>query len=165
MRVSKFHSAAAQGAAALALLTTAAAPAFAAPVKNVVLVHGAFVGGAGWRSVYDILKKDGYNVTLVQEPLTSFNDDVTATKRVLDSLDGPCVLVGHSYGGAIISEAGNDDSVYESHPKEVAALIERPNYVGAHTQRYVDFLASAWHEWSATGRTSQALPLESAPAR
>ena len=111
MRVSKFHLAAAQGAAALALLATAAAPAFAAPVKNVVLVHGAFVGGSGWRPVYDILKKDGYNVTLVQEPLTSFNDDVTATKRVLDSLDGPCVLVGHSYGGAIISEAGNDDHV------------------------------------------------------
>jgi pimeloyl-ACP methyl ester carboxylesterase len=110
MHFPKFRSAAAQ-IAALCLLTAAAAPAFAAPVKNIVLVHGAFVGGAGWRPVYDILTKDGYKVTLVQEPLTSFNEDVTATKRVLDSLDGPCVLVGHSYGGAIITEAGNDDHV------------------------------------------------------
>src|SRR3982074_96311 len=110
MHFPKFRSAAAQ-TAALCLLTAAAAPAFAAPVKNIVLVHGAFVGGAGWRPVYDILTKDGYKVTLVQEPLTSFNEDVTATKRVLDSLDGPCVLVGHSYGGAIITEAGNDDHV------------------------------------------------------
>jgi pimeloyl-ACP methyl ester carboxylesterase len=99
-------------AAALGLLTAAAAaPAFAAPVKNIVLVHGAFIGGAGWHPVYDILTRDGYKVTLVQEPLTSFNEDVTATRRVLDSLDGPCVLVGHSYGGAIITEAGNDDHV------------------------------------------------------
>src|ERR1700682_5778139 len=81
------------------------------PVKNIVLVHGAFVGGAGWRPVYDILTKDGYKVTLVQEPLTSFNEDVTATTRVLDRLAGPCVLAGHSYGGAIITEAGNDDHV------------------------------------------------------
>jgi pimeloyl-ACP methyl ester carboxylesterase len=107
----KFRAAAAQAATALCLLTVAAAPAFAAPVKNIILVHGAFVGGAGWRPVYDILTKDGYKVTLVQEPLTSFNEDVAATKRVLDRLDGPCVLVGHSYGGAIITEAGNDDHV------------------------------------------------------
>ena len=98
-------------AAVLCLLTAAASPAFAAPVKNIVLVHGAFVGGAGWRPVYNILTKDGYKVTLVQEPLTSFDEDVTATKRVLDSLDGPCVLVGHSYGGALITAAGNDDHV------------------------------------------------------
>jgi pimeloyl-ACP methyl ester carboxylesterase len=111
MRFPTFRSAAAQAAAAVCLLTAAAAPAFAAPVKNIVLVHGAFVGGAGWRPVYDILTKDGYKVTLVQEPLTSFNEDVTATKRVLDSLNGPCVLVGHSYGGAIITEAGNDGHV------------------------------------------------------
>jgi pimeloyl-ACP methyl ester carboxylesterase len=111
MRLTSLRLAAAQAAAALCLIGAAAAPALAAPVKNVVLVHGAFVGGAGWRPVYDILTKDGYNVTLVQEPLTSFNDDVVATKRVLDSLDGPCVLVGHSYGGAVITEAGNDDHV------------------------------------------------------
>ena len=112
MRFPTFRSAPAQAAAVLCLFTAAAAaPAFAAPVKNIVLVHGAFVGGAGWRPVYDILTRDGYKVTLVQEPLTSFNEDVTATRRVLDSLDGPCVLVGHSYGGAIITEAGNDDHV------------------------------------------------------
>jgi pimeloyl-ACP methyl ester carboxylesterase len=87
---------------------TQAAPA---PIKNIVLVHGAFVGGSGWRPVYDILTKDGYNVTLVQEPLTSFADDVAATKRILDRQDGPAVLVGHSYGGAIITEAGNDPHV------------------------------------------------------
>ncbi|WP_087723702.1 alpha/beta hydrolase [Pandoraea sp. PE-S2T-3] len=117
----------AQSAAALALLTGAAVPAFAAPaaptatpIKNIVLVHGAFVGGAGWRPVYDILVKDGYHVTLVQEPLTSFAEDVTATKRVLDTLDGPAVLVGHSYGGAIITEAGND--------AHVKALV----YIAAH---------------------------------
>jgi pimeloyl-ACP methyl ester carboxylesterase len=105
------RSATAHVATALCLLAGAATTAQAAPVKNIVLVHGAFVGGAGWRPVYDILTKDGYNVTLVQEPLTSFKDDVTATKRVIDSLDGPCVLVGHSYGGAIITEAGNDEHV------------------------------------------------------
>lgn len=87
---------------------TQAAPA---PVKNIVLVHGAFVDGSGWRPVYDILTKDGYNVTLVQEPLTSFPDDVAATRRILDRQNGPTVLVGHSYGGAIITEAGNDPHV------------------------------------------------------
>src|SRR5688572_13397572 len=80
--------------------------ATAAPVKNIVLVHGAFVGGSGWRPVYDILTRDGYKVTLVQEPLTSFADDVAATKRILDRQNGPAILVGHSYGGAIITEAG-----------------------------------------------------------
>jgi len=111
MRFPALRSAAAQAAAALCLLTSAAAPAFSSPVKNIVVVHGAFADAAGWRPVYNILTKDGYHVTLVQQPLTSFNDDVTATKRVLTSLDGPCVLVGHSYAGAIISEAGNDDHV------------------------------------------------------
>jgi len=111
MRFPTLRSATAQIVAALCLLTTTAMPALAAPVKNIVLVHGAFADAAGWRPVYNILTKDGYDVTLVQQPLTSFNDDVTATKRVLDSLDGPCVLVGHSYAGAIISEAGNDDHV------------------------------------------------------
>jgi pimeloyl-ACP methyl ester carboxylesterase len=111
MRFPTLRSTAAQAAAALCLLTTAATPAFAAPVKNIVVVHGAFADAAGWRPVYNILTKDGYHVTLVQQPLTSFNDDVAATKRVLNSLDGPCVLVGHSYAGAIISEAGNDDHV------------------------------------------------------
>jgi pimeloyl-ACP methyl ester carboxylesterase len=81
------------------------------PVKNVVLVHGAWADGSGWRGVYDILVKDGYNVSLVQEPETSFQDDVAATKRVLALQDGPCILAAHSYGGAVITEAGTDQSV------------------------------------------------------
>jgi len=80
-------------------------------VRNIVLVHGAWADGSGWKSVYDILVKDGYNVSIVQEPETSFNDDVAATKRVLALQDGPCILVAHSYGGAVITEAGTDPSV------------------------------------------------------
>ncbi|MDB6030348.1 MAG: hypothetical protein JWM16_686 [Verrucomicrobiales bacterium] len=80
-------------------------------VRNIVLVHGAWVDGSGWKGVYDILVKDGYNVSIVQEPETSFKEDVAATKRVLAQQDGPCILVAHSYGGAVISEAGTDTSV------------------------------------------------------
>ena len=94
--------------AALAVITVQAQNG---PVKNVVLVHGAWADGSGWRGVYDILVKDGYNVSLVQEPETSFQDDVAATKRVLALQDGPCILVAHSYGGAVITEAGTDPSV------------------------------------------------------
>ncbi|NIF23818.1 alpha/beta fold hydrolase [Candidatus Pantoea multigeneris] len=107
-------------AAAAGLLLGLMGVAQAQPVKNIVLVHGAFVGGAGWRPVYDRLTHDGYHVTLVQEPLTSFAEDVKATKRILDQQNGPAILVGHSYGGAIITEAGND-----SH---VAGLV----YIAAH---------------------------------
>jgi pimeloyl-ACP methyl ester carboxylesterase len=89
-------------------------------VKNIVLVHGAFVGGAGWKPVYEILVKKGYHVSIVQQPLTSFSGDVAAVKRVIALQDGPCVLVAHSYGGAIITDAGND-------PK-VAGLV----YIAAH---------------------------------
>jgi pimeloyl-ACP methyl ester carboxylesterase len=80
-------------------------------VRNIVLVHGAWADASGWRGVYDILVKDGYNVSMVQEPETTFKDDVAATKRVLALQDGPCILVAHSYGGAIITEAGTDPSV------------------------------------------------------
>jgi pimeloyl-ACP methyl ester carboxylesterase len=80
-------------------------------VRNIVLVHGAWADGSGWKGVYDILVKDGYNVSIVQEPETSFKDDVAATKRVLAQQDGPCILVAHSYGGAVITEAGTDPSV------------------------------------------------------
>ena len=90
------------------------------PVKNIVLVHGAWADGSGWKGVYDILVKDGYNVSIVQEPETSFKDDVTATKRTLTLQSGPCILVAHSYGGAVITEAGTDPSV--------AGLV----YVAAH---------------------------------
>src|SRR5277367_2559965 len=80
-------------------------------IKNIVLVHGAWADGSGWRGVYDILVKDGYNVSMVQEPETTFNDDVTATRRILALQDGPTILVAHSYGGAVITEAGTDPSV------------------------------------------------------
>jgi pimeloyl-ACP methyl ester carboxylesterase len=79
--------------------------------KDIVIVHGALVDGSGWRAVYDILTKDGFHVTIVQEPLTSLAEDVDATKRVIDQQTGPVVLVGHSYGGSVITEAGADPKV------------------------------------------------------
>jgi pimeloyl-ACP methyl ester carboxylesterase len=83
--------------------------------KNIVLVHGGFVDGAGWEGVYKLLKRDGYRVSVVQNPTISLEDDVAVTKRTLATQDGPTILVGHSYGGAVITEAGN-------HPK-VSALV------------------------------------------
>jgi pimeloyl-ACP methyl ester carboxylesterase len=85
------------------------------PVRNVVLVHGAFADGSGWRGVYDELTARGYRVSIVQNPLTSLADDVAATHRILDRQDGPAILVGHSWGGTVITEAG-------VHPK-VAGLV------------------------------------------
>jgi pimeloyl-ACP methyl ester carboxylesterase len=79
--------------------------------KNVVLVHGGFVDGSGWRRVYDILRKDGHDVSVVQNPTLSLDGDVEATKRIIDAQDGPVVLVGHSYGGAVITGAGNGPNV------------------------------------------------------
>jgi len=81
------------------------------PVKNIVLVHGGFVDGAGWRGVYDILKRDGFNVSIVQNPTLSLADDVAVTKRTIAAQDGPVVLVGHSYGGVVVSEAGTHEKV------------------------------------------------------
>jgi len=83
----------------------------AAEVRNVVIVHGALADGSGWRRVHDLLKDRGYRVTVVQPPMTSLEDDVRATRRILDLQDGPSVLVGHSYGGMVITEAGNADNV------------------------------------------------------
>ncbi len=80
-------------------------------MKNIVLVHGGFVDGSGWEGVYRILRKDGFAVDVVQNPTRSLDDDVEATRRVLASLDGPAILVGHSYGGAVITEAGHDPNV------------------------------------------------------
>lgn len=108
------------GAAAALTLFATAVPASADPVKNIVLVHGAWVDASGWKPVYDILTKKGFHVSMVQEPETSFADDVAATKRVLDQQDGPTLLVGHSYGGSIITEAG-------VHPNVVGLV-----YVAAH---------------------------------
>lgn len=76
------------------------------PVKNIVLVHGAFADGSGWRGVYDRLTERGYRVTIVQNPLTSLEDDVAATRRALERQSGPAILVGHSWGGTVITEAG-----------------------------------------------------------
>ena len=105
--------------ATVTLATTASADdarsAAAGTVDNVVLVHGAFADGSGWRGVYDVLTARGYRVSVVQNPLTSFADDVAATRRVLERQDGPAILVGHSYGGTVITEAG-------THPK-VAGLV------------------------------------------
>ena len=78
---------------------------------NVVLVHGGFVDGSGWQGVYDILKADGYNVAIVQNPTLSLEGDVATTRRVIDEQPGPVTLVGHSYGGAVITEAGNHEKV------------------------------------------------------
>ena len=98
----------------LALLTGAALaaslPSALAAVKTIVLVHGAFADGSGWKPVADILVSHGYSVRVVQEPETAFDADVAATRRVLDKA-GPCVLVGHSYGGMIITEAGKHPDV------------------------------------------------------
>lgn len=106
--------------AAGAMVALTAGAAAAEPLKNIVLVHGAWVDASGWKPVYDILIKDGFHVAMVQEPETSLADDVAATRRVLDLQDGPTLLVGHSYGGSVITEAG-------VHPK-VAGLV----YVAAH---------------------------------
>jgi pimeloyl-ACP methyl ester carboxylesterase len=110
--------------ASASLISASLTNAHAAPaggIANIVLVHGAFADGSGWKPVADILRKDGYNVTVAQPPLTSLEDNVAATKRILDRQKGPVILVGHSYGGAIISAAGNDASVVSL--VYVAALV------------------------------------------
>jgi pimeloyl-ACP methyl ester carboxylesterase len=104
-------------AAALSVaVTVAAAPVVQAapvntPVKNIVLVHGFFADGSGWQGVADILTRDGYNVAVVQQPETSLAEDVKATTRAVDAMDGSSILVGHSYGGMVITQAGNDAKV------------------------------------------------------
>jgi pimeloyl-ACP methyl ester carboxylesterase len=100
-------------ASAMSALSLAAGANAAPPgsAKNIVLVHGALTDGSSWRGVYDILTKDGFRVRVVQQPLTGLADDVAATKRVIDQLEGPVVLVGHSYGGTIITVAGADPKV------------------------------------------------------
>jgi pimeloyl-ACP methyl ester carboxylesterase len=80
-------------------------------IRNVVLVHGGFVDGSGWQAVHDLLTRDGYRVSVVQNPTLSLEADAAVTRRAIDALDGPVVLAGHSYGGAVITEAGLDDQV------------------------------------------------------
>jgi pimeloyl-ACP methyl ester carboxylesterase len=105
-----FHTLMASGALLAAAI---AAPAQAEPAaaKSIVLVHGAFVDGSGWQGVYEILKRDGYDVTIVQNPTTSLAGDVALTKNAIAAAKSDVILVGHSYGGAVISEAGNDPKV------------------------------------------------------
>jgi len=104
-------------------------------VKNAVLVHGGFVDGSGWAGVYNALKRDGYRVTIVQNPTISLADDVAATKRAIAELNGPGILVAHSYGGVVITEAGNDPNVAglvyiaafaPDKGESVSALIKNP---------------------------------------
>jgi pimeloyl-ACP methyl ester carboxylesterase len=100
---------------ALFVFFSAVTPVFAQPavtgIKNIVIVHGAFADGSGWEKIFKILKSRGYNVTMVQNPLTSLEDDVAATERILDKQDGATVLVGHSWGGAVITQAGTHSKV------------------------------------------------------
>jgi pimeloyl-ACP methyl ester carboxylesterase len=104
-------------------------------VKNVLLIHGGFVDGSGWQGVYDLLKKDGYHVSIVQNPTASLADDVAVTRRMLASQSGPAILVGHSYGGVVITEAGTDSKVAglvyiaafaPDKGESVSALIKNP---------------------------------------
>jgi pimeloyl-ACP methyl ester carboxylesterase len=109
--------------------------AAAAMAISIVLVHGGFVDGSGWKGVYDILKKDGYEVTVVQNPTTSLADDVAATRRAIAGASHPVLLVGHSYGGVVITESGTDPKVKglayitafaPDHGESVASLIANP---------------------------------------
>jgi len=104
-------------------------------IRHVVLVHGGFVDGSGWQGVYKALKKNGYNVSIVQNPTNSLADDVAVTKRALAGQDGPAILVGHSYGGVVVTEAGNDPRVaglvyiaafVPDKGESVASLIQNP---------------------------------------
>src|SRR5437016_9373450 len=104
-------------------------------VKNIILVHGGFVDGSGWQGVYKALKKAGFAVTIVQNPTFSLADDVAVTKRALAAQSGPAILVGHSYGGVVVTEAGNDPKVAglvyvaafaPDKGESVAALIKNP---------------------------------------
>jgi pimeloyl-ACP methyl ester carboxylesterase len=90
----------------LGVTGASAQPASSAGAKNVVVVHGALADGSGWKAVADILTRDGYRVTIVQNPLTALADDVAATQRIIDLQDGPTILVGHSYGGTVVTQAG-----------------------------------------------------------
>jgi len=104
-------------------------------IKNIVIVHGAFADGSGWQGVYEILTKHGYQVTMVQNPLSSLNDDVAATSRILDKQDGPVLLVGHSWGGSVITQAG-------VHSK-VAALVYVAAFVPDVNETTFDLIKTA----------------------
>lgn len=140
--------------AALLIGVAGSAMALAEPkpaAKEIVIVHGALVDAAGWRAVYDILSRDGFDVTIVQEPLTSLAEDVQATKRAIDQQSGPVVLVGHSYAGSVITEAGTDPKV--SALVYVAAL--QPDAGEASGQLMSKFTAPNNAMRAATNRSTQ----------
>lgn len=140
--------------AALLMIAVGGTMAYAEPkpaTKDIVIVHGALVDASGWRAVYDILSKDGFNVTLVQEPLTSLAEDIEATRRAIDQQSGPVVLVGHSYAGAVITEAGTDPKV--SALVYVAAL--QPDAGEAGGQLMSKFAAPNNAMRAATNRSTQ----------
>lgn len=150
---------------ALLLCAAAAGAAPAPPVKNIVLVHGAFADGSSWAKVIPILQAKGYNVTAVQNPLTSFADDVAATNRALALQDGPVILVGHSWAGVVITEAGTDPKVvglvyvaafapdqgeavgelgkaYPPPPALAAPIVDKEGFLSLSTEAVVKHLAS-----------------------
>jgi pimeloyl-ACP methyl ester carboxylesterase len=118
------------------------------PIKNIVLVHGAWADGSSWSKLIPLLQSKGLHVVCVQNPLTSFADDVAATKRIIDAQDGPVLLVGHSYGGAVITEAGNN-------PK-VAGLV----YVAAFAPDQGESAASMGKPYGATPGVGELRPIE-----
>jgi pimeloyl-ACP methyl ester carboxylesterase len=129
---------------AMAALTIAAstdAQSAASPTAavTIVLVHGALIDGSTWRGVYDVLTGDGYRVCIVQQPLTGLDEDIAATKRVLDQQDGPVVLVGHSYGGSIITVAGSD-------PKASAEFMARSQMPVSGAAFSAKLTVAAWHD-------------------
>ena len=133
---------------ALPLSAVAATPATAVAVKNVVLVHGAWADGSSWSKIIPLLEAKGLHVVAVQNPLTSLADDVAATKRMIDSQDGPVLLVGHSYGGSVITEAGNN-------PK-VAGLV----YVAAFAPDAGESAASLGKKYEPTPGGAEIRPIE-----
>src|SRR4051812_32044359 len=123
---------------------------------TIVLVHGGFVDGSGWEDVYKILKKDGYTVSVVQNPTISLADDVAVTKRVLATHSGPVILVGHSYGGAVITEAGNDPKVaglvyIRPLPWITASRCQRLSKAPAWRARAADIATTRWLSVSRQG--------------
>src|ERR1700729_804409 len=120
---------------ALGMVNNSVAQTLDTPIKNIVLVHGAWADGSGWKGVYDILVKDGYNVTIVQEPETSFQDDVTAVKRILALQDGPSILVGHSsIGYGLGLYRGPHAGCRRERVRRRKALSERPRQIGRHKE-------------------------------
>ena len=137
-------------------------PAQAAPMtstKNIVLVHGAWVDGSGWRPVYAILVRDGYHVSIVQEPLTSLQGDVATTRRIIDMQPGPCILVAHSYGGTVITEAGTDPHVVGlviGPIGPISAWISRASWASPTPSAAVPSGQSSHREWAGCGGSTAA---------